>query len=243
MTEQNLDSSADTNPPKEVKKGIANAKVAAKQVAAQAAKQALAQFKAVSGLFGKIILGLRSFAMGLLHFPLILVRGSFSSRLLFLAFLSSLVLLIVSGIQIFNRFIPKILIKREQQSQTQMGGHLGDFFQLQKQFAIESKKLVYLEEFSAFLNSESGHIKAYNIEIYAECDRPETSALLKARFDEMREVVSGALQGQKYEVLLTPQGKEQFKKHIALTINNWIKKKKHEGHVTRLFFTILMMGE
>lgn len=234
--------------------------------AADAAKNALASGMGVFRKLGSGVLGrIKDTILGILSVPLLIVRGDLSARLLLLGFVSSLALLAITSMQLFERFAPRRGLKTphsvpaghevegnaEQgvdhedsgEEEEDLSGGVSKFFEEQKRLTVATANVLYLDRFSATLRSDYDKAKVFEVEVYVECDAPETSALLKAHYDEVRELISSAVQGQVYEQLITEDGKNGFRQRIVDAVNGGLQTKwKSGGVVRRVFFTKFIMG-
>lgn len=119
---------------------------------------------------------------------------------------------------------------------------MNKLFEQEKEFAIATANLVFLDRFSSSLSAKTGRIQVYEFELFIENDSPETSAIVKAHIEEVREFVANAMQGQSYEELLSVEGKEKLKKHLTEALNRGLKRWTKTGSVKRLYFTRFVMG-
>lgn len=215
------------------------AKAMAAQKAAAAAGAAKDAAKKGLAVIQGLGLKLRGLAVSILLLPLLLFRGDLMTRILMVGLLASIGLLVMTGGQLYRRFLADLKVKPEK---TEMGQGLAAFLQAQKDMTVAAANMVFLERFSASLRSESGAVRSLELEIYVESDKPETGNLLKSRLPEIREMVSAAIQGQAYDRLMTEEGKLAFRQQIAETITRGIHKWKSKGSVKSVFFTKFVMG-
>lgn len=210
---------------------------AAKEAAKKASKAiASAGLKAA----GQVGSSLKKTLISIVSLPLLIFKGDLSTRLLTLGFVASLVLAGISATQIYERFFAKF---RKNESKTEMGQGMSQFLAQQKELAIASANVVYLDKFSTSITAQTGDVKAVEIEIFLECDAPETSTALRAQMNEAREIVSRSLEGQNYERLMTEQGKEELKRRVAKVLNSALHDKwNSKGKIHRVFLTRLLMG-
>lgn len=223
---------AATPPAAEAPAGPSKADLAKEKM-----KAGLAVFsKMGAGAAGKFKNALKSFVM----FPLLIFRGDWSTRFLTLAFLTSLILLAVTGSQITG-YLKARFVKPEAASPPSKS-KVSDFLTQQKELQIAQANVLFLERFSTSIKAKQGNLKSYEVELYVNTDDPETAKFLRGRLEATREVVIAALQDQVYENLLTDQGKEALKLRITEHLNKALKKWRGSGQIKAVFFTRFIMG-
>ena len=223
------------------------AKETPKESAKDKAKAQLdAKLNALRGMSGKAAAKFKGLCLGILRLPLLLFTGDLSTKLLMMGFVTSLALIALTSLQLIQHFGPRVGFHvggaGGHGEQKELEGGLTRFFGAQKELQIATANLLFLEKFSASLRAESGNVRAFDAEIYLECDSPDTSAFLKGRVDQVRELVSGAIQGQVYEKLMTDEGKLEFRQTIAEAVNRGLQRWKVRGSIKRVFFSRFVMG-
>lgn len=144
----------------------------------------------------------------------------------------------------YNRFVAPRLAPSSNKSDTSTGEgkELGAFLKNQKELTIAAQNVVFLERFSAQLSPSRSRARLMEVEIAVELDDPKTSQFVKAKFIQIKEAVSIALQGKSYEEMLQESGKENLKKEIIKSINEIFEKNEFHGQVERVFFTRFVMA-
>ena len=176
------------------------------------------------------------------NLPMLLVRGDFSSRMILIGFVVSFVVILVTGGELLKRFTPKTKLLLPKSLLTHEGSEMSEFFKNQKELSMASDSMVFLERFSASLNSNAPRVTSFEVEVWMECDKPDTARALKSRMSQVREVVANVMQEQSYEHLLTNKGKEDLQMKIGASVNKILKKLGLDGAVKRVFFSQFVMG-
>lgn len=207
---------------------------AAADAAKNAAKAGLDAFKKIgTGAAGKLVHSLKSIA----SLPLLIFRGDLNTRLLTLGFAASLVLICVAAARLYERFMPAA-----PSAHTAAGSSMSKFLEGEKQLAIATANMVFLDKFSASVSASTGGVKVLEFELFVENDSPETSSIVKGHLEEVREFVANAIQGLDYDKLITPEGKDALKKHLTEALNRGLKRWTKKGQIKQLFFTRFVMG-
>ena len=219
------------HPKENAKQKAAAAAGAAKNAAAAAARKV---GDALGGVFG----GAKDSVIGFITLPLLLFRGDWTSRILTFGFMASVLLLVMTSTQLYHRFIPKHVAAPV--SEASMG--MTRFLEEEKKIAIMAANVLFLERFSGSLDSGPGLPGVFEIELYVEADSPESAAVLRAHLPQAREMVSGVIQGRKYEVLLTDEGKNTLRRDILEAVNRTLRRWATKGEVKKVYFTRFVMG-
>ncbi|MBI2605208.1 MAG: flagellar basal body-associated FliL family protein [Deltaproteobacteria bacterium] len=237
------------------KDGSAPGKAAA---AAQAAKEKLRKslghvkgvFGSVSGRFSSSLAAIARLPIQLLKVLFnslvnLFIRGDLMTKFLVLGFAAGIALVLFTSSEIYTRYF-----KRTDTGDV-AGGHGGkkaeiaadfDVFLKARQSRLQAiENLVFLEGFSADLPAGKGEVKVFEVEVFVECDRPETAAWVKAHISQTKETVSTVLQSKTYEQIITKEGKDRLKGEIVTSLNALIHKS-FEGKVKRAYFSHLIMG-
>lgn len=230
-----------TSPTGETPKPGEASKEAAPDKKAAAAAAAKAGFQAVKGLSKGVAGKFFGIVKGIVSLPLLLFRGDLLTRLLMLGFLASLGLVGLASHRLFQRFVAPY-IAAAKKGDSKAGSGMNSYFEQEKELAIATANLVFLDKFSATFQATVGAMSVFEFELFVENDSPETSSIVKARTAEIRELVANAIQGQSYDALLLPEGKEQLKERIADHINKGLKRWTPGGKVKKVYFTKFVMG-
>jgi flagellar basal body-associated protein FliL len=193
---------------------------------------------------GKVLERAKRVPLLLLSLPVRAFRSVLSFELQSLAFIASLILLAWGLVQAYELLAePKLRVYLEKRKQgSSHGEDLGDFIKAQKELAIASKNLVFLERFSGRLAPGPSKAALFEVEIAVELDEPATAGFVSGQLIPFKEVVSEALQSWKYEELMTEEGKEKLKGRIAEVLTDLLHKRRGSGEVKRVFFTRFVLA-
>jgi flagellar basal body-associated protein FliL len=173
----------------------------------------------------------------ILSVPLLVFRGSIASRLISVGFVASVLLLTITGYKLSKRFMPRF-----QPSKSVAATSFNAYLEQQKEYAIASASVVFLERYTATVKSEAGKVANLEVELYAECDAPDTCTAVKARMSAIKEVISSAIQEQSYDDLITDEGKDTFKAMLVREINRRLSGWDVRGNIRRVFFSHFIMA-
>ncbi len=175
----------------------------------------------------------------------LLIRGDLMTKFLILGFAAGIALVLFTSGEIYTRYL-----KRPEAGDI-AGGQAGkkaeiaadfDVFLKARQSQLQAiENLVFLEGFSADIPAGKGEVKVFEVEVFVECDKPETAAWVRAHLSQSKETVSTVLQSKTYEQLITNEGKNRLKGEIVTSLNTLIQKS-FAGKVKRAYFSHLIMG-
>ncbi|MBI3555256.1 MAG: flagellar basal body-associated FliL family protein [Deltaproteobacteria bacterium] len=223
---------SETSEPKESAKQKATAAAGA---ARDAAKAALGN---LGNTVGKVFGGAKGTIIAFITLPLLIFKGDLTSRILTFGFLASVLLVFLTSSQLYHRFVPQHV----KTPTTEAGQGVTRFLEEEKKIAIMAANVLFLERFSGSLDSGPGQPSVFELELYVEADSPESAAILRAHLPQTREMVSGVIQGRKYEALITDEGKNALKRDILDAVNRTLRRWAAKGQVKKVYFTKFVMG-
>ncbi len=207
--------------------------------AAGAAKDAArAGLKTASAALGRVFGGAKGSVIAFITLPLLLFKGDLASRILTFGFMASVLLLVMTSRQLYERFIPQHI----KTPTSEAGQGVTKFLEEEKKLAIMTANVLFLERFSGSLDSGPGLPGVFELELYVEADSPESAAILRAHLPQAREMVSGVIQGRKYEALMTDAGKNALRQDILGAVNRTLRRWATKGQVKKVYFTKFVMG-
>ena len=109
--------------------------------------------------------------------------------------------------------------------------------------AEENAELIYWPLEPAFVLNFEGKSKARYMQIGLEVvmTNEKASAAVKKHSPVIRNEIVLLLSGQKYEEMITPEGKEQLRAELIEVINGILKQRKVKKGISNLYFTSFVM--
>lgn len=229
--------------------GGATAKEKAAAAAGAAKNAAKAGLKAFAGFGARYGGNARGVAVGafraVFSLPMLLLSGDMTTRALIVGFAASVVLVCMTSVQLYDRFMPRVF----RHSKSELGAGVSHFLEEEKKLAIAAANVLFLERFSGALDSKGetlsdgeGRAGVFELEIYVETDSPESTGVLRAHLAQTREIVSGVLQGHTYDELISDAGKEKLKKDVQGAVVRVLHRWTNKGAIKRVYFTRFIMG-
>lgn len=186
-------------------------------------------------VFGRVISPVKA----VLSLPLLVFQGSFASRLISLGFAASVLLVLITGYKLTKRFVPASWFNS---TKVQTADSFNKYLEQQKEYAIASASVLFLERHTTTVTSEGGKVRYLEVEFYAECDQPDTCRTVKGHMIGIRELLTTAIQGRSYDKLITESGKETFRQDVLRALNDGLVKWKIKGSIRRIFMTSFVMA-
>jgi flagellar basal body-associated protein FliL len=230
-----------TTPPSDAAAAPAPSKV-------EMAKAKLAAFGSLGkGALGKLSGVLKTVLVAPLAIPRAilgaLIGGELSTKLLVVGFFASVGLLAFTGLQLYQTVMHEREVARaaalEEAAKTKLQKAL---FEQEKE-QINAANVLFLDKFSGILNNDGGTVpnRSFELEVYIECNEPDTCSYVKGNTAPFKEKIAEALQGQTYDDLITDTGKEKLREKISESVGE-VLEHWHEGaSVRRVYFTHFQM--
>ncbi|MEW6056052.1 MAG: flagellar basal body-associated FliL family protein [Bdellovibrionota bacterium] len=194
-----------------------------------------------AGKFAKGALGgLKSAIVALVSLPLLLLRGDLLTKVLTAGLLVSVLLIGLTSVKLYQRFIHPLMPAKDSSSVASQG--MNKFVEEQKQLAIAASNLVFLERFQTSIHSPKAKMGILEFELYVECDKPETSAVVRTKLAQLHEAISIVAQDQNYDDLIGDEGKDALKEKILKAVNASLKRLKIKGSIKNVYFTKFIMA-
>lgn len=212
---------------------------------ADAAKAKLAALGNVGkGAIGKLGGPLKALLRLPLDLPRALFEGIFkgelSTKLLVLGFFASIGLMAFTGVQLYRT----VMLEREQaraaHDEHEAKTKLQQALHEQEKAQIDPANVLFLDKFSGFLTGDA-RAQGFELEVYIECNEPDTCSHIKASPAPFKEKVTEALQGQSYDELLTDTGKEKLREKISESVGVALAEWQLGASVKRVYFTHFQM--
>ncbi|MGE4233641.1 MAG: flagellar basal body-associated FliL family protein [Bacteriovoracia bacterium] len=197
--------------------------------------------QSLAGLKEQGLLKVKGILLTLVKSPISLVKyivtGDLASKFLILAFLMSVGLFLYSGSLLFQRFGAKLSSGKDIKEENATATGISALAQAHRELSIAYNSLVFMERFSANLTSKSNRVVAFEVELFLECDKPDTARAIKSEIEVYKEVVATSIQGQTLEGFAADPEKTELREKIRSALNHTIKKRGFQGNIKRVFFT------
>lgn len=178
---------------------------------------------------------IKELVMDLILLPVTILRGDWITKLLFLGFIVGLGLLVFTGKQLWEKYIPKKIPAQAHMEEDEVPEEIPENWE------EKADNFVYLNRFKAPMKSKNGDVTQVQVELYLECADAASAKMVKSRLIEFQDLFAESIENQEYETLITEKGKEEL--HVKLTAAAQKRLEKHlpKGKVVGVHVSSLLM--
>lgn len=182
------------------------------------------------------VASLKSAPKALAEIPVLFFKGDLQTKFIVLGFFVGLAMIGYSTSKLYHRIKgpPKPVVAHKSHEELEA--------EKAKELKIASERVVFLEHYTVHLASKSGNVRVLEIEVVGEAENPETATWIKSALPQIKDIISSTLQRQKFDSMITDEGKDQLKALLLKNLNVFTHKNHAPGQIKRVFFTQFIMG-